>query len=76
MYFNLSRGSVLSVDKLHVDNQTKYSGGNDSFVKMIKNTGGGWQCFFKSLAGKELKTIPHSEKIFKSPMQCHKAVQH
>jgi len=30
----------------------KYSGSHDIFVKMFKNTGGGWQRFFKRWWGK------------------------
>jgi len=45
-----SRGSVLFFFSflyiLHVQIlHTTYSGGHESFVNIIKNTGGGWQLF-------------------------------
>jgi len=33
---------------------TKYSGGHETFMKMFKSAGGGWQIFSKTLAGKEI----------------------
>ncbi len=54
LLFN-SRGSVLYFDVACSDiHTTKYSGGHESLVEIIKNTGGGWQLFSKTLAGKEL----------------------
>jgi len=34
-------------------------------VKIVKNPGGGWQLFFKTLAGKELRAI----KVSRAPEQ-------
>ncbi len=39
-----SRGSLLYFDVLHVQIFiTKYSGGHENVVQIIKNAGGGWQ---------------------------------
>ncbi len=52
--FFKSRGSVLYFDVLHAQIfiQQTILGGYEIFVKIIKNAGGGWQLFSKTLAGK------------------------
>jgi len=41
---------------IHI-HERKYSGGHETFVKLIKNVGGGWQLFSKTLVGKDLKIV-------------------
>jgi len=40
---------------------TKYSGGHENFVKMIKNACSGWQIFSKMLTGKDLNSIHYHQ---------------
>jgi len=56
-------GSVLSFNILHVQIfiQQNILGANDTFVKMVKSAGGGWQRFSKLPAGKELNTKHHKK---------------
>ncbi len=42
----------------------KYSGGHEIWLKIIKNAGGGWQLFSKTLAGKELTFLKTQTSIW------------